>query len=205
MTSIRILLLIASTLAVFPAWAGDIEDLADLLAGTFDSELIEPDQPDEQRLVDRRIRLDLPNLGAHVFYQQINHREGLTVYRQRLLVLTDASGRLEQRAYALREPEWYVDANASSFERMTTEDLEEILPHGCEQVWTRTDDGFRGYVDPDQCQVISSRTGKARRIEAESHLSRDRLLLAERGYDADSREQLFGSAPNEFRILGRRQ
>lgn len=199
----RILLLVACALTTKPAFAGDIEDLAGLLAGTFDSALHEPDQPPDQRMVDSRIRLDLPNLGAYVFYQQINHQQDLTVYRQRVLVLSDSSGRLEQRAYAIREPEWYVDAGARAFDRITFEDLEEIMSDSCEQVWTRKDDGFRGYVDPERCVIISSRTGKKRRIEAESYVSRDKLLLAERGYDAETGEQLFGSATDEFRSLGR--
>lgn len=191
---------------VSPACVGaDIDRLAELIEGHFDTHSINPELPTEQRLVDKRIRLDLPNLGSHVFYQQINHRVGLEVYRQRLLVLTDSSGYLEQRAYALREPEWYVDADARVFDTITFEDLDEFMPIGCEQIWTRTDDGFRGYVDPDRCQIISSRTGKARRIEAESHVSRDRLLLAERGYDAETREQVFGSSQGEYQTLGRGQ
>jgi hypothetical protein len=191
---------------VSPARAdADIDRLADLIEGKFDTHLLDQDSPAEQRLVDKRIRLDLPNLGSHVFYQQINQGEDLQVYRQRLLVLTDSSGRLEQRAYALREPEWYVDADARTFDTITLEDLDEFMPFGCEQTWTKTSDGFRGYVDPARCQIISSRTGKARRIEAESLVSQDKLLLAERGYDAESLEKLFGSSQGEYQALGRSQ
>lgn len=206
MKILRASVLLFSMLVVSPAWsASDMEELAQLIEGTFDTHALDPGLPPEQRLVDRRIRLNVPGLGGYVFYQQINHRENLEVYRQRILVLgiSEESGRIEQRAYALREPEWYVDADADVFTTLRMDNLDKFMADGCEQVWTRMGKGFRGYVDPKRCQVTSTRTGKLRSIEAENYLDADSVSLVERGYDPDTGEQLFGSPPGEASLLGR--
>lgn len=182
-----------------------LDRLATLLEGKFDTHAANPGLDQAERLVDNRIRIIAPQLGSYVFYQQINHRQNLEVYRQRVLVLSIASdtGDIVQHAYALREPEWYVDVDAGVFETIDMDDLDEFMPSGCEQVWTKTTDGFRGYVDPQRCEVISSRTGKPRQIESESLLDSETLSLAERGYDPATGEQLFGTARGESLQLGR--
>ena len=81
--------------------------------------------------------------------------------------------------------------------------LEVFMPDGCEQVWTRTAEGFRGYVDPTRCEITSSRTGKQRQIESENLLTQDSISLVERGYDPETGEQLFGSPQGESLLLGR--
>ncbi len=182
----------------------ELEQLATLIEGTFDSHLANPEQPLEQRLVDRRIRLNNSELGDVVFYQQINHREDLSVYRQRILVVSEVGGELLQHAYALLEAGKFVDAGVDAFTTLNERDLDAFMPDGCEQVWTRTADGFRGYVDPERCQIISSRSGLAREIEAENILTHDSASLVERGYDAETGEQLFGSPQGESFLLRRR-
>jgi hypothetical protein len=183
----------------------DIERLVEMQQGTFDSAAANPGSPGEDRLVEKRIRVTAPQLGKYVFYQQINHQQDLSVYRQRILILSynDSTGRLEQVGLALKTPEEFVDAGPEDFGALDIDDLDAFLPKGCELVWVTTDDGFKGHVDPEHCIIVSSRTGKERRIEAESILSKDRLLLAERGFDAESREQLFGTEPGEYLHLGR--
>jgi len=203
-TQIEITIL-ASILVTGQVLAGsDIDELAELMNGKFDTALSGVDVEADGRLVDQRIRVDAPRLGEYVFYQQINHHEDLEVYRQRILVLkVSASGRIEQRAYAFEEPEWYVDADPGVFSSMSTDSLNGFMPEGCEQVWTRTAEGFRGYVDPNSCQIISSRTGKPRQIESENLLTADSISLVERGYDPETGEQLFGSPQGESMLLGR--
>lgn len=214
MKPVGILCLIASAFTGSAAWCSDIDELAEMLAGSFDSRLVSPDQSadqiddqsDEERFVDRRIRLTLPTLGPYVFYQQINQHEDLEVYRQRVLVLqvSETTGQIEQRAFSLRDAARFVDADAEAFEAIGTADLHDFMAEGCEQVWTKMPGGYRGYVDPNTCKIISKRTGKLRSIESESHLTRDALALAERGFDAQSGEQLFGTSPGAFLRLGRR-
>ncbi|MGI9239120.1 MAG: chromophore lyase CpcT/CpeT [Woeseiaceae bacterium] len=213
-----ILWLVAAAFVAPPAWCNDIDELAEMLTGTFDSRLASldqiadhsddhsDDQSDEQRFVDRRIRLTLPALGPYVFYQQINQHEDLEVYRQRVLVLriSETTGRIEQRAFSLRDAPRFVDADAGAFETIGSADLDDFMADGCEQVWTKMSGGYRGYVDPDTCTIISKRTGKLRSIESESLLTKDALALAERGFDAETGEQLFGTLPGAFLRLGRR-
>ena len=203
--AVHVLLLTLGLAASLAHAESDLDQLAALLAGKFDTHAIQPELAVAERLVDKRVRISAPQLGKYVFYQQINHRQNLEVYRQRLLVLSVASnsGDIVQHAYALNEPEWYVDADAAVFENIDMDDLDAFMPSGCEQVWTRTAEGFAGYVDPERCEIISSRTGKPRRIESESKLTNETLRLAERGYDADTGEQLFGTAQGESLLLVR--
>lgn len=199
-------LIVGAALAVSPAWSeSDIERLSTLLAGTFDTHVLDPDLPPEQRFVDKRLRLNAPQLGDYVFYQQINQHENLQLYRQRILILSVPSGsdQIQQQAFSLRDADWYVDADASVFAALRMDDLEDALAHGCAQVWTRTATGFRGYVDPQRCRIVSSRTGKTRLIESENRLTAATLSVVERGFDAETGEQLFGTPPGESVMLGR--
>lgn len=207
MKSAGLLTFVVSALAAVSAWSAEIDELALLLAGTFDSRLTDASQPAQPRFVDRRIRLDLPTLGQHVFYQQINQNEKLDVYRQRILILevSDASDQIEQRSYALKDAQRFIDANAVAFTTLGAGDLHEFMADGCEQIWTKTSDGFRGYVSPATCQIVSKRTGKLRSIESESRLTRTTLALVERGFDTETGEQLFGTPPGESLLLGRRR
>ncbi|MGI9233623.1 MAG: chromophore lyase CpcT/CpeT [Woeseiaceae bacterium] len=210
MKPVGILWVVAAAFAVCPAWCSDIDKLAEMLAGTFDSRLVVSNQSDRQsdnnRFVDHRIRLTLPALGPYVFYQQINQHADLEVYRQRVLVLqvSETTGQIEQRSFSLRDALRFVDADAEAFVSIGTADLNDFMAEGCEQVWTKMPDGYRGYVDPDTCTIVSKRTGKLRSIESESRLTKDALALAERGFDAETGEQLFGTSPGAFLKLGRR-
>jgi len=200
------LLLVSLTLISSPGLCdSELSQLAKMISGTFDTHAANPGLPSDQRLVDKRVQVYAPQLGEFVFYQQINQHADLNVYRQRVLVLgvSAASGQIEQRAYKLREPEWYVDADSSAFDGINMDRLDAFMHDGCEQVWTRTADGFRGYVDPKRCQIISSRTGKARAIESENYVTPDSITLVERGYDPETGEQLFGSPQGESMRLGR--
>ena len=182
----------------------DVYELATLLEGSFDSHYENSDLPASERMIDSRIRLDIPRLGEFVFYQQINQKAGLDVYRQRILVLVNTDSGIQQHAYKLTQPDRFIGAVSQDFASLTDDDLDLFMPDGCELTWTRTASGFRGYVDPKQCVIISSRTGKPRRIESETILTAELEALAERGFDADSGKLLFGSAPGEMLTLRRR-
>ena len=190
-----ILMLSLTTTAVAES---TIDKLGAMLEGTFES--TDPDNS----FIDRRTRVAAPELGDHVFYYQLNDGPDLEVYRQRILVLNDDAedGAIRQSAWTLNDPEPFVDATRDDFAELTLEQVTATMPEGCEQVWTATDDGFRGYVDPQRCTIISSRTGKPRKIEAESVLTKDALQLAERGFDEND-EQLFGTPPGELMTLRR--
>lgn len=182
-----------------------LEDLAVLMQGRFDSHLpgIATDVPLDERIIDSRQQIAAPQIGALVVYLQLNRGAGLDLYRQRVLVFdVGADGAVTQQAFTLSEPERFIDANTGDavLLDLSRDDLEPLLSNGCEQVWLRRDDGFRGYVDPDTCIIISSRTGKPRRIEAETLLNSGTLVLVERGYD-EGFNQLFGTPPGEHAVL----
>ncbi len=173
------------------------DQLAEIATGTFDN------QDEEDRLVEKRIRVEMPEIGKYVFYQQLNHRAELEVYRQRILVWRIEDGALWQTAYSFKEPEQYVDASPEDFTSLTMDALEATLPDGCDMRHESHESGFRGYIDAKDCVITSSRTGKLRGIEAEAIIGKDQLQLAERGYDAETGEKLFGTEPGEYLILKR--
>lgn len=186
------------------AAADEIDELAQLLEGTFDTHAADPNLPAEDRLIDKRVRVSLPWLGEYVFYQQINHREELSVYRQRILVLSQSEeGSLRQVAYALKDAAAHVDADEKALASLAEEDINRFMTDGCEQVFVPVNDGFHGRVDPAKCIITSSRTGKLRGIGAESIVTSTTLKLAERGFDAETGEQLFGTVPGDYIKLAR--
>ncbi len=181
------------------ALAGEAIDRLDrLMKGKFVS--TDADNP----FTDTRFRIDAPDLGEHVYYYQVNDGPDLEVYRQRVLVVSVGDdGAISQVALSFKDPDKYANAPADAFAGLTMESLLPGLPAGCEQIWSVTDGDFSGYVDPETCMIISSRTGKPRSIEAESILSEKGLLLAERGFDENG-EQLFGTEPGEYLTLERK-
>ena len=185
---------------------GPIDDLAELMQGRFDSHPpgIAVDVDRSERLVDSRQRVVAPALGDVVFYLQLNQGEELRLYRQRILVFRIEDGLTVQRAYVLNEPERFVDARSGDaiLSGLVPDDVEPMFEEGCETVWSMIHGSFRGYTDPETCRIISSRTGKPRRIESEAILTNDRLYLVERGYD-DDMNQLFGTPQGESTTLYR--
>lgn len=182
-----------------------IHALADLMAGTFDTAAASNKAGALTRFVDSRTRIPVPELGQFVFYQQLNQGDDLKLYRQRILVFSqsDDGSRISSHSYALRSPENYVDAGAEAFLGFSASDIVEFMSEGCAQVWTRTSNGFRGYVDPKTCKIVSSRTSKLRSIESINLLDNKSLQLVERGFDAKTEQQLFGTPQGQTLTLGR--
>ena len=193
-----------------PLWVGAqhslLDDIANAIEGRYDTHPpgVETTTPIDDRLIDSRQRVDAPDLGTAVFYLQLNRGGNLDLYRQRILVLEETERGVVQKAYTLREPERFVDARAGDrvLSKVTLADVEPMFETGCGQHWRRAEEGFFGYTDPKTCRIISSRTGKPRRIEAETLLGGNRLELAERGYD-DDMNPLFGSPAGERTTLYR--
>lgn len=193
--------LIAGTAAMlccaFAQADSNLDRLDELMQGKF--EAVDPERP----FTDQRFRINAPELGNYVYYYQINSGPEMKVYRQRILIVTlNDSGLPSQDALVLTDPDAYAGASPDAFSGFGDDDVESFMPEGCEQVWTPTEDGFKGYVDPTTCVIISSRSGKPRGIEAEVVLDAERMLSAERGYDENG-EQLFGTEPGEFLELRR--
>ena len=185
---------------------GALDVLAKLMQGRFDTHAPghASDLPHEGRLIDSRQLVDAPDLGAVVFYLQLNQGEDLSLYRQRILIFEVQDGGIIQKAYTLNDAPKFVDAQRgdAALDALTMDDLNPMFQEGCGQVWTQTDTGFSGYTDPATCRIISGRTGKPRRIESEALLTGNSLSLVERGYD-DDMNQLFGTPQGESTRLHR--
>ena len=183
-----------------------LDEIASAMEGRYDTHApgIETTVAPTDRLVDSRQRVDAPSLGAAVFYLQLNTGEDLKLYRQRILVLAETDAGVVQTAFTLREPEKYVDARSGDrvLSNVTVDDIEPMFETGCGQHWEPREQGYYGHTDPKTCRIISSRTGKPRRIEGETLLDGNRLELAERGFD-DEMNQLFGSPIGERTTLYR--
>lgn len=180
-----------------PAAADSLsKELADAMAGTYVL------KDEEQYLTDRRQPFAAPAMGKTLVHQQINEGDDQVVYRQRVFVFENIDGHVQMVAWSFKDPGAWENADQTMLSELTWDDLERSLPDGCEQIWEKTDNGYYGLLEPENCRIISSRTGKPRLIGAESELTSDALKQTERGYDENG-EQLFGTAPGEFLILKR--
>ncbi len=193
----RILLALLLLGAAMPATANHLsKELANAMAGTFVL------KDEEQYLTDRRQPFVASAIGETLVHQQINEGDDQVVYRQRVFVFRNIDDHVQMVAWSFKEPGAWENASPAMLGELTWDDLERSLPDGCEQIWEKTDDGYYGLLKPENCRIISSRTGKPRLIGAESQLTSDALKQTERGYDENG-EQLFGTEPGEYLILKR--
>lgn len=183
----------------------DVAALTALLEGRYRT-VHDTHQPDAPQLTDQRQRVEVPALGGHVFYWQLNSGPDQAIYRQRLLqfVVEPDTGFIRQRTWGLASPERFADRfhDAGLFVSITEADLTSDLPEGCDPRWRPAGDRWYGYVDPSRCVIFSARHQEPRHIEAEVELSADGLRQAERGFAPDGR-QLFGTPPGELLGLER--
>lgn len=174
--------------------------LADLMADIFETS---PDDPDND-IRDQRVRIETPNFPGVWLYYQLNTGPEKSVYRQRVIELTDIGGAVIQKTYGLKDPEKFVDAwdNPALIASMAPTDIEPYFEEGCEQVWRREAGEWRGAVDRETCRIFSERRQSYIFIEAEARLDETAYKQTERGYD-ESGEKLFGGEPGEFIVLYR--
>ena len=205
MTRGPIILLSLTALLMTPsAHADRLAEFANLLTGTFDTHARGEPRGEQSRLIDRHVRIDAPEVGALVMYLQLNSGDELALYRQRVLVFELDGDVIVQRAHQIADAERFVDLDEASAAEvsLTADDIKRMFESGCAQRWRYANGQYSGYTDPATCRIISSRTGKPRRIEAESLLSVEGLAVTERGYD-DEMNQLFGSAPGDMTMMFR--
>jgi hypothetical protein len=200
--------LLALLLATPPSLAqseADVAALTALLEGRYRT-VHDAHRPDAPQLTDQRQRVEVPALGGHVFYWQLNSGPEQAIYRQRLLqfVAEPDTGYIRQRTWSFVSPERFADRfhDAGLFAAITAADLASDLPEGCDPRWRPAGDRWYGYVDPSRCVIFSERHQEQRHIEAEVELSQEGLRQAERGFAADG-GQLFGTPPGELLSLER--
>ncbi len=173
--------------------------LAADMAGTFETAI-----GTEDAMRDHRVRLDPLGPGEWIYYQ-VNHKSDLSVYRQRILQLEAfPDGRVQQTAWTFNDAAAHVDLwdKPEAMAALTLASLSTGLEQGCAQVWSPTDGGWNGTVDPDTCVIDSKRRGTQIRIGAESKLSAESLSLAERGFDLEG-TQLWGTDAGDYYVLPR--
>lgn len=191
-----------------PGTTGEsVNALIDLMVGEFRSKPDEGGGDDQfELLVDRRAVVNVPHLGRHVVYWQLNTGEDERVYRQRLLVFEFVPERdaIVQTTWSFREPGIFVDAFTSP-ERLaaiSSADLERTLPAGCEQIWRPEEQGWAAHLEAKDCRIWSERRESWRLIEAEAKVTAEAYWQAERGFD-DAGKQVFGTPPGQLYRLDR--
>ena len=177
---------------------GSVE-LATMLVGRFagtssDSEIYLEDQ-----------RTLMAPLGEGVWFYFRRDRDGI-LYRERVVQLIDQpDGSVRQQTWRLVAPEIPVaDITLDSLQSDAMAGGEES---NCLQVWRRTHSEqvgtlWQAIIDPDNCVIFSSRRNQAIRIGAETRLTQNRLLEAERGFTIEN-EFLWGTPVAEFSALQR--
>ncbi len=145
-----------------------------------------------------------PQLGDHVYYAQIN-AEGPSgdVVRQRLHVLeADAEhGVIRQRFFAFSDGELWVDAhrNPSRLQSLDPATLR-AYPAGCEILWRREIDQFRGKIPRGACEVVSPRSGNTLIIVAEMLLAQSEMWHREAGSTEDGKPLFDAHAGIPFQL-----
>jgi len=178
--------------------------LIDMLEGQYrgpDATVAEPGPGD--MMTDTRLRVNAPALGKHVVYWEVRTDDKDSAYRQILTVISPAREGFVQKSWRLNENfSWPNKVTADTFATITPDDVQPVLPDGCDSFWRKTEAGWAAYLDPDNCRVYSKRRDMWRRIEAETIVSAEGLRQTERGFTDDG-EQLFGTPPGEYHILDR--
>jgi len=197
----------ASFLLATPACAQDNRDAESLAALMIGTHQTAPDDPNND-FVDTRVSMT-PIGPGHWVYYQLNTGADRTVYRQRVLQLTDKpEGGVVQTTWSLKEPQQVVvEPSASALTvDLTMEDLVPALGEGCDQHW-RYDEALEGgpwvgLVDPATCTIFSQGRQDQIAIKAEARLNAETLYQTEKGFDAEG-NLLFGGPEGEFIILNR--
>jgi hypothetical protein len=144
-------------------------------------------------------RVDAPAFGEYVFFSQINEEgpDGAVV-RQRVHVLEPdhASGTIRQRFFAIEAGQEGVDypLDPAALAALSPESLRGY-PDGCQIVWRRQADQFRGEIAKGDCEVVSRRSGKTLYIYAEMVLSERESWHLEGGTD-ENFNPIFGAPGN---------
>ncbi len=180
------------------AGSRDLAELAGALQGSYriDPEAAAADN-DVPLITSHFAPLDVPALGDHVVYWQMNTGESEELYRQVIMVFTIENGTIRQTSYSLNDAEKFADGHQQPeiFQTVTMEDLRQTLPAGCDLYWSK-DPTWHGKVITKNCKLWSERRQAYRYIGTEIVTGSDALLYVERGFDANN-QRLFGPPEGE--------
>jgi len=156
------------------------------------------------RLYQKVVRVDAPELGTHVYYQQL-HSGGKhkPVYRQSLMVVSaDHENQvLVSHNYKFHqgnefEDLWLTDKTITS---------KDVYPLGknCQAKFRFNGGGFAGGIDPKACSITSAK-GKAIHIKTQQFIGAEAFWHLEEGFLPNGTE-IFGRADDVPHILKRAQ
>jgi CpeT protein len=202
---IRAGLLVLVVMCVMPAFqparAGDLEDLVEMLTGSFSSQA----QALEDSLNFWDIRLEMTPIwtdrgdGPWLYVEQAAAAKLDKPYRQRVYRVTRAGDNLfESAVFSLPDPEAVIGAWAqpAMLDQWTPDDLE--VRQGCSVFLTRAADGsFQGSTRDKEC---TSNLRGAVYATSEIVLETDRIVSWDRGFDADD-QQVWGAEKGGYVFL----
>lgn len=182
----------------------DLASLTQILSGDFFSAANGGAR--EGRPIYLRVRNITPQVGQrHAMYAEMRHDgpDG-EFYRQLIYLFDEGTERVENRMQAYRvadkqaasqlvsNPDAYADGKV---------EVTSSLSDDCYTVWTKTESGFSGWLDPERC-VITGKRGDQRRIESRTEISSASIGQLERGYSLEM-DLLFGNATGELYVWPR--
>lgn len=183
---------------------GELSELIELYTGDYFSDA--DGGAREGRAIYMRVReISPPEDKTHALYSEMRHDgpDG-EFYRQVILTFDETADRSENRMMAVRITD--KDAGASLIPNPDAFKNGDVptrpaLSEDCYTVWSRSEEGFSGYVDPERC-VITGKRGDQRRIEARTVLSADTIGQYEAGFTLEG-ERLFGNEEGQLYIWPR--
>ncbi len=203
---VALLAAILLTTFAFPVAASesleaDLEQMMEWFGGRFDNywqvrlqeAAEEPVEHPHGRIHSIFARVEMPELGDHVFYvQQYADGDPAKIYRQRIYRFgTHAEeDAVELVIYAPPDAAAIVDAHVdpSKLAGLSLDNLKSYP--GCEVYWQRRgrgtdDDHFIGYTKEGACQVTSSRSGKTLIISDDLRLDAGQIWIQDRAVDTE--------------------
>lgn len=150
-------------------------------------------------------KVALPAIGENVFYlEQYTDNDSKNIGRQRLFSFAPdyENGTIRMEALIFKDASGAVGAqfDPSKLEGTTRNDMT-MLGDNCNAVWTRSADEFRGFIDPELCE-IESRRGGTLKVSGHFVLTAGSYWTYESGRREDG-TYTFGSATIDFLKLNK--
>lgn len=177
--------------AADPALEKDFALFLEWFPGRYDNELqvfFEPDlgvpEAERHERVHSVFRpVDLPAFGTHVFYvEQYRDGDPAKIYRQRIYsVSADESERaIRLRIFTPKAPERLTGAWRDLSKLKGFRPAEAVTVAGCDVLWRREANQFRGSIRDGACRVASAGAGGDILIDDDLVLTPDEIWIADR-------------------------
>jgi CpeT/CpcT family (DUF1001) len=161
---------------------GDVELLADWLAGIYDSApQADGTAGDGHLLVVERV--SSPMISWHVFYVEERDAGG-TVVAEQLVSLELASDKrsIVQQSFSFKDPQRWRGGleRPDIFKSIGADDL--LMASGCEVFWLRDATGYAGQSQAGQCRLRSRATGFSMQVDIKTKISAAEYTYGQRRF-----------------------